>query len=761
MKIINPIHMNDWPIKKLLLVVLSFQLLVVGSIGLDYLGIKFPILRQLVCFIYVSFIPGVLFMRVLKLHRLGTIETLLYATGLSISILMFTGLFTNVFYPIIGFQKPISIVPLLFSVSLIVLILCILCFIMDKNFSNIEYISFREFFSAPSLFLYLIPILTVIGTHLMNFYQNNLLLMILLFLISLIIILVCFESLPSSLYPLAIISISLSLLFHNSLISMHIFGWDIQSEYYFANKVLGNSLWNFSIYSNINAMLSIVMLAPIYSILLNLDLTWVFKIIYPVIFSLLPLGLYVIFQKQTTAKIAFISVFFFMSFYVFYTEMLQLARQQIAEYFFVLMILLTLQNKFDVSSRFLLIIFSFSVIVSHYGLSYLIMGALFLSLLISLFNFKHTDCFFRKNVINYSFIFLSFTFLFSWYIYISNSSTFSSFIHIFGSIVNNFFSDFLNLDKTQGLFIITQKSMTPFHGIYKLMHIFTQICISVGLLYSLLKVFMRKDFKFDHEYLSLSVVFYFLLLAAIIVPNFVNYLNTSRLYQITLITLAPFCVIGGVFILNSLFIAPAIFKKLFEHKSTCLSSESNKNYNNIKIIFFEKVHNFSISLLKFEVNQEKSLPFKVLSVFLAIFLLFNTGWIYEVMNDSPTSFSLNSTVDYPKFSEQEIAGKDWLYQVLNSKEYENTSPKIYADYFRVLLFRNCLERSISSMLPTDSFKVPVGSYIFFSTHNILKHEVLLPYNIGVNNIFKYYPSEGFILVKNKIYDNGGSIVYNG
>ena len=65
------------------------------------------------------------------------------------------------------------------------------------------------------------------------------------------------------------------------------------------------------------------------------------------------------------------------------------------------------------------------------------------------------------------------------------------------------------------------------------------------------------------------------------------------------------------------------------------------------------------------------------------------------------------------------------------------------------------------MLPTDSFKVPVGSYIFFSTHNILKHEVLLPYNIGVNNIFKYYPSEGFILVKNKIYDNGGSIVYNG
>ena len=165
------------------------------------------------------------------------------------------------------------------------------------------------------------------------------------------------------------------------------------------------------------------------------------------IFSLTPLGLYLIFQKQTTEKIAFMAVFFFISFDGFYTEMLQLARQQIAEYFFILAILLDSENKNDISNRFLLILFSLSVIISHYGLSYLIMGALFLSLLISLFNFKHTDCFFRKNVINYSFIFLSFTFLFSWYIYISNSSTFSSFIHIFGSIVNNFFSDFLNLDR--------------------------------------------------------------------------------------------------------------------------------------------------------------------------------------------------------------------------------------------------------------------------------------------------------------------------
>ena len=73
--------MNDWGIRKFLKVVLAIHLAFCGAIGLDIVGLQIPILRQLIGFIYLTFIPGVIILRILKLHKLGSIETLLYSVG--------------------------------------------------------------------------------------------------------------------------------------------------------------------------------------------------------------------------------------------------------------------------------------------------------------------------------------------------------------------------------------------------------------------------------------------------------------------------------------------------------------------------------------------------------------------------------------------------------------------------------------------------------------------------------------------------------
>ena len=194
--------MNDWPIKKFFITVFTFQLLLWGSIGLDSINFRIPLLRQFVCFIYVTFVPGILFIRVFRLHKLGSVKNLLYSIGLSLSFLMFIGFFMNVLYPLIGISKPISVIPLTLTVSFIVLLLCYLCYLIDRNFSDPSYLNISEVLSPPSLFLYLIPMLTVIGTYLINFYNNNFLLMIVIFLISLFLIFVFFISsnqiIPSS-----------------------------------------------------------------------------------------------------------------------------------------------------------------------------------------------------------------------------------------------------------------------------------------------------------------------------------------------------------------------------------------------------------------------------------------------------------------------------------------------------------------------------------------------------------------------------------
>jgi uncharacterized membrane protein len=370
--------MNDWETKKFLKVVLTIQLAFWGTIGLDAVGLQIPIVRQFIGFVYLTFIPGILVLRILKLHKLGSIETLLYTVGLSIATLMFTGLFMNTAYPFFGISGPISVTPLIITISILILILCIISYIMDRDHSNPSFIDVGEIVSPPVLFLCLIPFLSIFGVYLVNFQHNNTILMFLIILLAIIAVSIGFDKfIPKNLYPLAVFIIAISLLYHRSLISMYIWGWDIHHEFYLSNLVMANFQWDPTIPAPTNAMLSIAMVAPIYSIISNMDITWVFKIIYPLLFSLVPLGLYRVFQKQTNDKIAFLSCFFFVSLFIFYGEMLTLARQQIAELFLVLLILVMIDKNMDKIKRsFLYIVFGISLAVSHYGLSYIYMFCL-------------------------------------------------------------------------------------------------------------------------------------------------------------------------------------------------------------------------------------------------------------------------------------------------------------------------------------------------------------------------------------------------
>ena len=119
------------------------------------------------------------------------------------------------------------------------------------------------------------------------------------------------------------------------------------------------SYWNSTLPDAYNSMLSIVMLAPTYSLLTNLRLDYILKIVYPFLFSLVPLGLYKIFKTQTdNSKIAFIAVFLFISFNTFYIELLALTREMTAELFLVLLLLLILNRKLKTNLMVLMAIFS-------------------------------------------------------------------------------------------------------------------------------------------------------------------------------------------------------------------------------------------------------------------------------------------------------------------------------------------------------------------------------------------------------------------
>lgn len=707
MKVNNPFQMNDWEIKRFLRIILVIQLAIWGSIGLESIGLQIPIIRQFIGIIYLTFIPGIIILRILKLHKLGNIETLLYAVGLSIAILMFTGLLMNAFYPLFGISEPISITPLLITISAVVFILCVLCYVRDKGFSDPGFIDVKDVLSPPALFLCMIPFLAIFGAYLINFYQNNILLMLMFIVISAIVILIGFDKfIPQKLYPLAVFVIGISLLFHSSLMSMYIWGWDIQHEYYLSNLVITNSLWDSTIPFTTNGMLSITLLGPIFSAITDMNLTWIFKIVYPLLFSLVPLGLYRVFQKQTSEKIAFLSVFFFMSVFIFYIEMVTMARQQIAELYMVLMILVLLDKNMNKMKRsILLIIFAFSLIVSHYGLSYVFMASLivvcFLLYLDRQYQSKN-----RIDTITSSLVLLYITVAITWYFYISSSSAFNTIVLIGDHIADSIFTDFLNPESAEGLRIISTSTASSLHTVTKDLFLIAQFFISVGILALLSN---RSKIKFDREYAVFSVVNFIILLAAIAVPFLASSIATSRLFHISLIFLAPFFVIGGL-------------------------TTSNVVNNIVKA---------------FRIKQSIKNPLEILSLFLAIFLLFNSGWVYEAANDPPTPISLNTTLDFPRFNEKEVLGANWLINV------KGNNP-IYSDEYRWLLIASFKWRSAGTF-PFDINKTKDNSYIYLGNLNVEKEEILV---VDIKSSRREYVNSSIIVDDlDKIYDNAGAQVF--
>jgi uncharacterized membrane protein len=388
---------NDWQIKKCL--VLSGSLLVAacGLIGLGALGLDIPVLRQAVAFIFLSFVPGLLLLRILRIHNVHVIESLLYSVGLSLAFVMAVGVVANFALPPLGVTKPIAPVPLISTMTFFLLILGVVAYVRDKGFSlssrsdnrtsESTWQSFRAN-PAPYLLAVLLPLLAILGANLVNVYYNNALIFALIFIIVIIIGLAAFNKfIHPRVYPFMIFMMALALLYQTTFISDYLVGSDIHIEHYLSNLVVEDGYWDVIVSGAgaVNSCLSIVMLAPIYSFLLNMDIVWLFKIIYPFFFCLAPLALFRIFSLQIKPKYAFLAVVFFITMPIFMMDMAQLARQQISELFFVMVVLLLVDRKLTLVQRTtLVLVFGFGVVVSYYGLGtaypigYLAFGALLL-----------------------------------------------------------------------------------------------------------------------------------------------------------------------------------------------------------------------------------------------------------------------------------------------------------------------------------------------------------------------------------------------
>ncbi|QUH22623.1 DUF2206 domain-containing protein [Methanobacterium alkalithermotolerans] len=720
MKALNPFQMNDWPIKRFLIFIFSIQISVWGLIGLDIINITIPILRELVCFIYLTFIPGFLILRILKLHDLG-IESILFAIGLSLSTTMIMGFLINTFYPIFGIRLPITLLNLITTLSILVLFLSILSYLRDRKYENFKYMDLKELINSKTLLLSIMPFLAIFGTFIFNLTGINTVQMITLIVIFLLPI-VIIKFLPENYYYLTTFIVSITILYYTSLVSFYLWGADINTEYNFSRLVLANFFWDLSIPNNVNGMLSVAFLPSIYSLILKMDISWVFKIIYPFFFSLVPLGLFEIYQKQTNKKIAFLAVFFFISMFVYYTVMPAVPRQQIAELFLMLFLLALFSTKVSkMKSTLFMIIFGFSIIVSHYGLSYIMILVLILGFFLGLvipkikkFNNlakieivkNKSKTFFIKN---YGLIILFIVFSITWFLYVSSSTIFNVGV----TYANNIISSSTELfSKSQAANIVT-RDMEIFNSIERYLHIISQFFIVIGVL-SLLK---NKNYNFKPEFKIFCISSLIITISGIILPFFSNAMNSDRLYHITLLFLAPLFVIG--------------MKNLIKFLNDFFKRVTNKK---IKINYYHYI-----------------------SIFLMIFFLFSSSFIYQIFDQPKLGrFALDEEIDFPKVNELEIKANYWLNQT------RNQSIESYADVNKmgILNSQTFLDGNQKhGIIERDTINSNKSSYLFISGYTINTNKILIlrrDAGMNINNVAEYVQLTEFDNKTSKIFDNGGS-----
>jgi uncharacterized membrane protein len=693
--------------KNLLLIILFSQLIVYITVLFDI-----PVARQIVGLVYFTFIPGFIVVKLLRMNEIDRLETILFSIGFSLAFLMIIGLVINAFGLAFGLMEPLSLIPLMVVLNTIILIGAIFAYLRKENVKLFG----DEGLKLPPIAALIVslPIFGIIGAMWVSIHENNLILLAMTMAIALVFVIgvVSKKIFPSKAYSLAVIAIALFLLYQSSFISHYLvnFGSDIANEFFLSKFTQNHAFWNSAAifpgnegYGRYYSMLSVGILPAVYSTLLNLDMAWVFKMLYPLIFSLVPLGLYQLWQSMLGKKRAFIAAFLLMAQQTFYIEMLGLARQMIAELFFVLLLIVIFNKKIKpLHGAICFTVFSIALVTAHYALAEIFLFFISIALIYTIVSKR------KSRQISILLVVFFFVAMFSWYIYTLGSATFNSFVD-FGNYVYSQLGSFLNPSsrgQTVLLGLGLEAAPTVWNTVSRVFAYLTEALIVFGIAGLITR---RIDIRVEREYSIFTMTAFVLLIGLIAVPGLANTLNMTRFYHILLFFLTPMCVLGAEFLVQ------LISKRRMKIGASIL-----------------------------------------LVVVLVPYFLFQTGFVYEITGVQSFSLPLSKhrmdasflrwNLGY--FNDSEVIGALWM-----SRNVDVNVSKIYADAAsNGLLISYIYTGSIETLSNVTVLKQ--NSFVYLNIANLFENIALGPnYKWNTTNISQT------LSFTDKVYSNGGCEIY--
>ena len=689
-----------------------------------------PYIRQIIGFLFLTLLPGLLILQILKLNKLGLTEKFVLSVGLSISFLMFFGLVINNSSLSLGYETPLVTSLLLISFNIAFVVLAIVGYKVNKepifslpdlNLTTSE----KAFLIVPILF----PALCIFGMHVMNTADNNIILMLMLFLIPIYVAFVCFfnQKFSKRLYPVVIFLISISLVLMFALRSNHIIGVDRHVAYYYFQTTFNNLHWSIFGHSTLDACLAISLLPTIYQSILNTNQEYLFKVLIPLIFSIVPLIIYILSKKYIGETYAFLTSFFFMSQHSFVSH--SGGRTNIAVFFFALAMMVLFNEKIEpMKKRILFIVFMASCMVSHYSTTYIfffVMVGTFIGM--EMLSKKYTV----KKVISLTLMILFFAFIFFWYSQVTETAFNAGvgFIENTLSNLNKFFVEEMRCGSTQSVLGegIWEKG-TP-HKIEFVLTWLTFVFIGIGVITLIRRYkemsfpelnfkklgFLREKFEVTYSIIALACVG--LLVAVIALPFVSTGYGMGRAHLLGNVILSIFFVIGGIIV------AKYLDKLLYKKKIV-------KNKREVRV-------------------------YVIILLVLIPYFFCVTGVTYQMFG-VPQAITLNSEgeqYDLLYVHDQESYGAMWL------KAFSEDKTKAYTDFwggYRLISQASFSPNSIDkNALPKHK---KIKGYIYLSYYNVVNGKLTgrISGTFYTYNLTEY--ADVFV-GRDNIYNNGGSEVY--
>lgn len=734
---------------KLFFGILAFMFLIDILVGFDLN--KFYI-RATLGFLFLTIVPGLLIMLMMKIREVGFWEYLVYVVGLSISFIMFGGLAVNWILPWLNItDKPLSLWPILLCFNFFLLIFWLVAYIRNQDFKpftvqlpKLDTLN-TIFFIIPVFF----PVLAILGAFLLNNHGPNILTMIMLGGIAIYVLLLTIfrKRLDENIWPWALYFMGLALLLMFSMRGNFVNGLDSGLEFKYFLTTFESSLWSTSFSNNAyNFCMSITILPTILIKFMNIDPRYFFKILSPLIFGFFSVIIYQFTRQFFKRKIAFFSSVFFFSWVWFVDPMVNLVRQQYGFMFLALVALISFNNKDYFNKKIFFLLFAASMIISHYSTSYIFLASIIFLCLFQII-FQKTKNTPRQKFYSVRIVFMVLIFGFLWYAQVSTISE-GPINFIKDSIENlpEMFNQDMKNEKLNQYFSFGEKrSPGSLLEKYKIERQINEGITNITFkeINNIYPIYLK-----DPKNIYLKNIY------------LIKYLN--NLFNIYLILIA-LSFIAGFFYIYKLFIYGKINREYFLIITFYLGMiffiivlpGFSKSYNVERLflqamIFISPLPFFGLSFLFKKLFKENTLT--IIFAILMIFLLLNYGFLFQITLQKPYLWTNNYGNHYDLFYTPavECHSAGWY------SNFTSTESKIVVDGASRNRIRSCAKRDNlkQSMFP---YLIKKDYYVYVGYNNLFEQVSYASLN-GMP-VTHNFPTEFLHENKNKIYNNGGSEIF--